>query len=60
MSKRLVPSHDSVAVERHHSQDKYQRKDLLGGLLAISEDESVNRIVGSMAASREVWPWRRS
>ena len=30
----------------------YQRKYLLGGLLLISEDESMTRIVGSTALSR--------
>ena len=36
------------------------KKYLIGGLLTISEGESMMTMLGSMAAGRQAWYWSRS
>ena len=46
-------SHCSMAVKRHHDQDNYKRKQLIGGLFAVSE----GYFIIIMAGSKTYIPW---
>ena len=45
----------SIAVKNSMTMTIYRRKHLIGGLLTVSEHESVTIMTGSMAVGRQVW-----
>jgi hypothetical protein len=50
----------SIAVKRHHNQgNSYKGKHLIGAGLQVQR-LSIVIMVGSMAACRQIWCWRRS
>jgi hypothetical protein len=52
-------SHWCIAVKRHHDQgNSYKRKHLTGGLLNISEGQSMIIMAGSVVADWSARCWR--